>query len=55
MFHDLSFEIPWLRQVVAALSSQMPRFMPGSVRAGFVVDRVTLEQVFLQVFLVFLC
>jgi hypothetical protein len=40
--------MPWLRQFVAGLSLQRPRFTPVSVNVGFVVDEVTLGQVFLQ-------
>jgi hypothetical protein len=39
----------WLRQLVTRLSSCMPRFMPESVRVGFVADIVALGQVFLRV------
>jgi hypothetical protein len=38
---------PWLWQLVASLSPQRPRFEPRLVRVGFVVDKVTLGQVFL--------
>jgi hypothetical protein len=38
-----------LRQVVAGLSPQGPEFAPSSVRIGFVVYKVALEQVFLRV------
>jgi hypothetical protein len=38
--------VPWLRRLVAGLSPRRPEFDPGSVRVGFVVDKVTLEQVF---------
>jgi hypothetical protein len=41
--------IKWLRWSVTGLSQQRPSFMPGSVRVGFVVDKVALGQVFLQV------
>ena len=38
--------VPWLRRLVAGLSSRRPGFDPGSVRVGFVVDKVALGQVF---------
>jgi hypothetical protein len=39
--------VPWLRSLVAGLSPR--RFSPGSIRVGFVVDKVALGQVFLRV------
>jgi hypothetical protein len=39
----------WLRQIVAGLSLQGVRFVPGSVHVGFMVDRLALGQVFLGV------
>jgi hypothetical protein len=41
--------VPWLRRLVAGLSPQRPGFDPGSVRVGFVVDKVALEQVLSRV------
>jgi hypothetical protein len=41
--------VTWLRQLVASLSPQRPRFIPGSVHVGFVVDKVALGEVFLRV------
>jgi hypothetical protein len=41
--------VPWLRRSVTGLSSRRPRFFPTSVHVRFVVDKVTLGQVFLQV------
>jgi hypothetical protein len=41
--------MPRLRQWVAGLSPRRPGFVPRSVHVGFVVDKVELEQVFLQV------
>jgi hypothetical protein len=41
--------VPWLRRLVAGLSPRRPGFDPGSVHVGFVVDKVALGQVFLQV------
>jgi hypothetical protein len=38
--------VPWLRLLVAGLSSQRPRFAPGSIRIRFVVDKVALGHVF---------
>jgi hypothetical protein len=43
--------VPWLRQLVASLRLWRPRFVPGSVHVGFMVDKVALGQVFLQVLL----
>jgi hypothetical protein len=40
--------VPWLRQLVAGLSPQRPTFNPRLVLLGFLVGKVTLEQVFLQ-------
>jgi hypothetical protein len=36
----------WLRQLFAGLSPRRPGFDTGSVYVGFVVDKVTLGQVF---------
>jgi hypothetical protein len=41
--------VTWLRRLVASLSPQRPRFIPGSVNVGFVVDKVALGEVFLRV------
>jgi hypothetical protein len=41
--------VPWLRRLVAGFSMRMPGFAPGLVHAGFVADKVALEQVFLWV------
>jgi hypothetical protein len=41
--------VPWLRLLVVSLSPNRPGFAPGSVHVGFVVDRVALGQVLLQV------
>jgi hypothetical protein len=41
--------VPWLRSLVAGFSSRRPRFEPGSIHVGFVVDKVALGQVFLRV------
>jgi hypothetical protein len=38
--------VPWLRELVAGLSSQRPGFNPGSVYVGFVVEKMALGQVF---------
>jgi hypothetical protein len=32
--------VPWLRWLVTGLSPRRPGFVPGSVRVGFVVDKV---------------
>ena len=39
-----------LRCLVTCVSLQRPGFNPRSFHVGFVVDKVALEQVFLQVF-----
>jgi hypothetical protein len=44
-----SWTVAWLRRVVTALSLQRPKLAPGSIHVGFVVDKVALGQVFLQV------
>jgi hypothetical protein len=41
--------VPWLRQLVTGLSPRRHGFDPGSVHMGFVVDKVTLGQVFPRV------
>jgi hypothetical protein len=41
--------VPWLRQLVTGLSPRGPGFAPGSIRVGFMVDKVALRQVFLRV------
>jgi hypothetical protein len=38
--------VPWLRWLVAGLSPRSSGFDPGSVHVGFVVDKVTMGQVF---------
>jgi hypothetical protein len=38
--------VPWLRRLVAGLPPRRPGFDPGSVRVGFLVDKVALGQVF---------
>jgi hypothetical protein len=47
--------VPRLRPLVAGLSSQRPGFDPHSVYVGFVVDKVTLRQVFPPSTSVFTC
>jgi hypothetical protein len=47
--------VPWLRRLVAGLPPRRPGFDPGSVRVGFVVDKVALGQVFLPSTSVFPC
>jgi hypothetical protein len=49
LFYKSLRAVPWLRSLVAGLSPRRPRFAPGSIRVGFVVDKVALEQVFLKV------
>jgi hypothetical protein len=41
--------VPWLRRLVVGLSPRRPGFDPGSVYVGFVVDKVSLGQVFPRV------
>jgi hypothetical protein len=41
--------VPWLRRLVAGLSSRRPGFDPGSVHVGFMVDSVALGHVFPRV------
>ena len=41
--------VPWLRRLVAGLPPRRPRFDPGLVYVGFVVDKVALGQVFPRV------
>jgi hypothetical protein len=41
--------VVWLRRLVAGLSTRRPLFSPRSTHVGFVVDKVTLGQVFLRV------
>jgi hypothetical protein len=41
--------ISWLRQLVTGPSLWRPVFAPGSINVRFVVDKVALGQVFLQV------
>jgi hypothetical protein len=40
---------PWLKRLVAGFPQRRPGFEPGSDHVGFVVDKVALGQVFLQV------
>jgi hypothetical protein len=41
--------VPWLRRLAAGLPPRRPGFDPGAVHVGFVVDKVTLGQVFPRV------
>jgi hypothetical protein len=41
--------VPWLRWLVADLSPRRPGFDPGSIYVGFVLDKVSLGQVFPRV------
>jgi hypothetical protein len=41
--------VPWVRRLVAGLSPRRPGFDPDSVHVGFVVDKIALGQVLLQV------
>jgi hypothetical protein len=49
------FEKHWLKQLVASLSLQRPRFTPESIHMGFMVDIVVLGQVSLLSSLIFPC
>jgi hypothetical protein len=44
-----SAAVPWLRRLAAGLPPRRSMFDPGSVRVGFVVDKVALGQVFPRV------
>jgi hypothetical protein len=39
----------WFRQLMVGLSLQRPRFMPGSIHVGSVLDKVAPGQVFVSV------
>jgi hypothetical protein len=41
--------VPLVRHLVTSLSPRRPEFAPGSVHMGFVVDKVTLGQIFLRI------
>jgi hypothetical protein len=41
--------VPWHRYLVAGFSLWRPGFAPRAVHVGFVVDKMALQQVFLQV------
>jgi hypothetical protein len=41
--------VPWLKRLVAGLSPRRPGFDPGSVHVEFVMDKVTLWQIFPRV------
>jgi hypothetical protein len=43
---NIKLAVPWLRRLVASLSSRRLGFEPGSVHVGFVVDKAALGQVF---------
>jgi hypothetical protein len=45
----IQWAVPWLRWLVAGLSPRRTGFTSGSIHVGFVVDKVTLGQVFLRV------
>jgi hypothetical protein len=47
--HWLIRFVPWLRSLVARLSSRRPGFAPGSIHVEFVMDKVALGLVFLRV------
>jgi hypothetical protein len=49
MFQILSGAVPWLRRLAAGLPPRKPGFDPGPVHVGFVVDKVSLGQVFPRV------
>jgi hypothetical protein len=41
--------VPWLKRLVAGLSSRRPAFVPGSVHVAFAVAEMALGQVYLRV------
>jgi hypothetical protein len=41
--------VPWYRWLATNLSLQRPGFIPRSVRVEFVMDKLALGQIFLQV------
>jgi hypothetical protein len=45
--------VPWLRRLIAGLSARRSGFATGSVNVRFVVDKVSLGQVFFSEFLGF--
>jgi hypothetical protein len=47
--------VPWLRRLVDDLLPWRPVFTPGSIRVGFVVEKVALGQVFLPSSSIFSC
>jgi hypothetical protein len=47
--------VPWLRWLATGLSPRRPGFAPRSIHVGFVVYKVTLEQVFSPSSSVFPC
>ena len=47
--------VPWLRRSAAVLSPRVPGFDLKPVNVGFVVDRVSLGQIFLRVRRFLLC
>jgi hypothetical protein len=51
LLHIGTVNVPWLRGLAAGLPLRRPGFDPGSVQVGFVVGKVALGQVFLQVLL----
>jgi hypothetical protein len=51
----VSSAVPWLKRLVAGITSRRPGFAPGSVYVGFVADKVALGQVFIRVLRVFPC
>jgi hypothetical protein len=44
--YSVGMAVPWLRRLVAGLSPRRPRFEPGPVHVGFVVNNMALGQVF---------
>lgn len=42
--------VPWLRPLVASLSTRQHQFNPRSAHVGFVVDKLTIDQGFLLVY-----
>jgi hypothetical protein len=48
-FRVMVHMMPWLRRLVGGLSPRRPGFDPRPVRGRFVVDRLSLGQVFLRI------
>ena len=49
LLHQIVFQVPWIRRLVAGLSPNRPGLDPRQVDVGFVVNKLELGQVFLPV------